>query len=125
MKELEIRNICWDQAYKEDVDQEKMSASWYSAHYVLALRLILRFTGLKRICFTWRETIIGGPPSAFLLRNAPECRETIQAFMDRHKDNFIGNRVPEVKVRFWSKQDKAFMCSTRKGDNLLETEDQV
>lgn len=128
LKELEIRNIWWHQSYKGDIDQEKMSTSWHTSrrmHYILALRLILRFTGLKRICFTWSQYFILDPSLATLLRAAPECRETIQAFMDRHKDNFIGNRAPEVKVRFWSKQDKAFMCSTRKGDNLLETEEQV
>jgi len=95
------------------------------AHYILALKLILQFTGLKRICFTFRQCPIVNPPLTSLLNNAPECRQTIQAYMDRHKDNFIGNRAPEVKVRFWSERENASICSTLKGDNLLEMEEQV
>ncbi len=128
LKQLEIRNIWWLQTYKEEIDQEEMSTSWYSGrrmHYILALRLILQFRGLKRIWFTWGQSFIADPSLPNLLRDAPECRETIQAFLDRHKDNFIGSEAPEVKVRFWSKQDQAFMCSTRKGDNLLEMEEQI
>jgi hypothetical protein len=123
LQELEVRRICWDQSYKGDIDQEKTSMPWGRAHYILALKLILQFTGLKRICFTFRQCPIVNPPLTSLLNNGPECRQTIQAYMDRHKDNFIGNRAPEVKVRFWSEREGASIWSTLKGDNLLETEE--
>jgi hypothetical protein len=123
LQELEVRRICWDQSYKGDIDQEKTSMPWGRAHYILALKLILQFTGLKRICFTFRQCPIVNPPLTSLLNNGPECRQTIQAYMDRHKDNFIGNRAPEVKVRFWSERENASIWSTLKGDNLLETEE--
>ncbi len=120
LQELEVCRICWDQSYKGDTDQEKRSMPVGRAHYVLALRLILQFTGLKTICFTFRQCPIVNPPLTTLLNNAPECRQTIQAYMDRQKDNFICNRAPEVKVRFWSEREGASIWSTLKGDNLLE-----
>jgi hypothetical protein len=115
LKELEIRNIWWHQAYKVDIDQEKIGAS-NRAQYIFMLRLILRFKGLRRICFTLRQSSVDYFPPAFLRRDVPECRETIQAFMERHKYNFICNTALEVKVLFWSEQNKYFICSTRKGN---------
>jgi hypothetical protein len=52
--------------------------------------------------------------------NMKDCRETIQKYMERHKNAFLGGKVPEIKVRRWVKEEKAFACSTRDGEKVWE-----
>jgi hypothetical protein len=102
VEELEISNIWWFAWDKLAVEQEQLNivGGISLPHYILVLRLILRFTSLKKICFTWDGTIRHHKRRASLYRTRmKECREIIEAFMDRHKKNFVGGRAPEVKVR--------------------------
>jgi len=63
----------------------------------MILHLILRFTGLKQICFTWTAVAADELFSCYL-NDMKECRETIQAFFEKNKDVFIGEKAPEIKV---------------------------
>jgi hypothetical protein len=49
-----------------------------------------------------------------------DCRESIQAFMDKKKDSFIGGEAPDVKVRALSRWYQGYVCSTSYGENIVE-----
>jgi hypothetical protein len=91
-------------------------------HHLVILHLILRFTGLKRVCFTWTAVAADELFSCYF-DDMKECRETIQAFFEKNKDVFIGGKAPEVEVRLWMEKEKVYICSTRNGEKLLENPD--
>jgi hypothetical protein len=61
------------------------------------MHLILRFTGLKWVYFTWTAVAADELFSCYF-NDMKECRETIQAFIEKNKDVFIGEKAPEIKV---------------------------
>ena len=135
MEELEISNISWYSSDRLAVEQEQLNVDGriYMPNYILVLRLILCFTSLKKICFTWSGSLPYHEHQTSLYRarvmvqmraqmkaRMKECREVIEAFMVRHKEKFIGGRAPEVKVRIWCAVKKVFVCSTGFGEGILE-----
>ncbi|KAE9370206.1 hypothetical protein N431DRAFT_442067 [Stipitochalara longipes BDJ] len=101
LEEPEICHMLWSSWDKAAIESEQENANLPNHpdyKYIWALRIILHFTGLKKICFTWDQFLPNH--NAHICRSPmKECQETIQAFMDRHKDEFDGHQAPEVKVR--------------------------
>jgi hypothetical protein len=137
VEELEISDISWFSPDKLAVEQEQLNVGGrkYMPNYILVLRLILLFTSLKKICFTWSgslpyhehqsllygtRVIVQTQMRAQMKARMKECRQVIEAFMSRHKEKFIGGRAPEVKVRNWCAVKKVFVCSTGFGEGILE-----
>jgi hypothetical protein len=131
VEELEISNIEWYSRDKLGVEQEQLDVDGWKnlPSYILVLRLILRFTSLKKICFTWdyplpyhkhKAPLYHARMTARMSAQMKECREVIKAFMGRHKTKFIGGRAPEVKVRIWCAVDEVFLCSTGFGEDIME-----
>jgi len=118
LTELEIRAAWWNIPIQEEVDRDELykftGVFRNSGHFLLELRVALRFTGLKRLCVTWSQHTSRDPESQ------KDCRESIQGFMDRKRDSFIGGQAPDVKVRAWSKFYQVYVCSTSYGENIVE-----
>jgi hypothetical protein len=123
LRELEIGDICWHAVCKYEVENEKSANHpQYPGRlfYLRALQVILRFSGLQQVTFTWTERYSNLHMTASDFVNMKDCRETIQKYMERHKNAFLGGKVPEIKVRRWVKEEKAFACSTRDGEKVWE-----
>jgi hypothetical protein len=84
--------------------------------------MILRFTGLQRVCFTWTAVAADELFSCYI-DDMKVCREVIQAFFEKNKETFAGGKAPEVKVRLWMEKEKVSICSTQKGEKVLESQD--
>jgi len=110
--ELEVRNARWEHHgwYKSCIENETFTKA--PLDYMQIFQVILRFVGLKKICFTWEENILKSfVNSTVTFGYMKECRETIQAFLEKNKDTFKSGQAPEVKIRVWHKQYGMFIAA--------------
>lgn len=129
VKELEIRDIWWASDMKNDFEGGSSPPKSFSFMVLRALGAILRFAGLNTVQFTYSWTLQWAPYPT-LWSDMKECREALQAFLNRNSVAFVGGRPPEVKVRVWkpkceclhqcTHQSEGYVCSTQAGEQVWE-----
>lgn len=104
LEALEVRDVWWNRHMKNQVQHDHIVSNWYDdAHsFLRALRFILRFTGLKKICFTWEPY--------YTFESLADCRQTVQTYLEKNKHVFVSGKAPKVKVR-WQNSQNRWLCS--------------
>jgi len=104
LEELEIRDCLWERELTNHF-QHGMPCGRYSANlarqYRAVLAIILQFTGLKKVYYTYDYVLKNNWQLAAFSTALKECRETMEALLDQNSDVFVGGKAPEVKVRVW------------------------
>jgi hypothetical protein len=108
----------WNSLAQYEIENEQPKYEGRHTYYLQLLGFILRFTGLQKVYFTWSMLVMGTLYPGF--DDMEECRETLQAFFDKHEDAFSSGKAPEVKVRRWKARAGVFVCSNRDVEEVLK-----
>lgn len=102
LKHLEVKEFYWDHKkytpdHRYEVQNEQLRPGTTYAFMLPLMKLILRLNGLQVLCLTWHKALTMQARQTFL--KLDESRAMMQEFLERHQDNFVGGRAPEVQIR--------------------------
>ncbi|KAE9370211.1 hypothetical protein N431DRAFT_442072 [Stipitochalara longipes BDJ] len=128
VQSLEIRNFHWGHLsrdldvlarYRYEVQHEQLRPGERAGPLLLPLlKTIQRFTGLKVLCLTW-QIICPVMAERDGAKTLEDCRTRMQAFVDRHKEIFAGDKAPEVKMRCWNKKANCYVYSVPNTEEVV------
>jgi hypothetical protein len=112
VKDLEVKEFRWDQSkstpdHRYEVRNEQLRPGTEDAVILPLLKFILRLIGLQVLCLTWHIPLVMHAHQKSL--KLEESRAMMQEFLERHKDNFVGGRVPEVQIRYWNMKQERYV----------------
>ena len=111
IKDLEVKEFYWDHNksipdHRYEVQNGQLCPGTAYAVMLPLLRFILRLTGLQVLYLTWHRPSSMYPREKWKLE---ESRAIMQEFVERHKDNFVDGRAPEVQLRYWNQREERYV----------------
>lgn len=124
LKHLEVRDFDWGGEdstpdHRYEVQNEQLRPGTTDPFMLPLMKFILRLTGLQVLCLTWDTTAYFSRLPQNLLK-LDESRAMMQEFLERHKDNFVGGRAPEVQIRYWDEKQELYVYPAPKAMKDLQ-----